>query len=158
MRSPKNLVSIPITGENQVPSTSAATVSSRSILNKAPRGKNLEKAFEMKVLGDSDSDASGSDFDDDAEANPYFRIVSNVPPNRPANWCSYVLFNGRVDADQIPINCPKPQMDNGSLVPEVRKIVENLVDSRGFLRKQKTPLISLKLPVTFFWDIQFSNF
>lgn len=67
--------------------------------------------------------------------------------NRPPSWLSSVLFNGRIKADELPENCPRPQRDDCSLLPELKDVIAKLVESDGSLRDSDEKL-TMKFPVT----------
>lgn len=80
--------------------------------------------------------------------NPYFGIInSNVPHERPPNWRSSVLFNGRLNINELPADWPKPQLFDGTLLPEARSLVNALVNSDGSLRNRTGSTFTMQSPV-----------
>jgi len=121
-------------------STPNVSLNSPSTLNfNASGGKNKDDEI-------SDSDMSCED-EDESLTNPYFEIInSQIPKQKPSNWRSLVLFNGRINPGDLPKNCPRPQCNDGSILPQIRPIVKSLLNPDGTLRTGNKISLSMKLP------------
>ncbi|KAI6191552.1 hypothetical protein M3Y97_00240500 [Aphelenchoides bicaudatus] len=115
-------------------------------LQSSKTGKNLSQYVDSPSTSfnvpdnqtdmDLETDEDVSDIEEDLRVvNPYFEILnSKLPLNKPPNWLSKTLFGGRLNSANFPKGCPKPQCDDGSLLPEVRQLVLNSINSDGTLR------------------------
>ncbi|KAI6209610.1 hypothetical protein M3Y96_00239000 [Aphelenchoides besseyi] len=102
--------------------------------------RELELKQENRKIDQSlSSDSDKSEEEDNSEfeqLNAYAKILnSKSDADRPANWRSMVLFSGRILPSELPENCPRPQLSNGALAPEVQSLVQNLMLPDGTLRK-----------------------
>ncbi|KAI6205527.1 hypothetical protein M3Y94_00802200 [Aphelenchoides besseyi] len=104
----------------------------------------LQQELELKQENRKIDESLSSDSDESAEEdnshfeqlNAYAEILnSKSDADRPANWRSVVLFSGRILPSELPENCPRPQLSNGALAPEVQSLVQNLMLPDGTLRK-----------------------
>jgi len=99
-----------------------------------------------EVADQSDLDESGSE-EDISDLNPYLSIIySDTPRKKPSNWRSLVLFNGRLNDEELFTVCPKPQCDDGSLLPEIRESIKRIVNPDGTLRDRTGPALTMQAP------------
>jgi hypothetical protein len=111
----------------------------KTILESNLYGINLDEEY-------SDSDRSEVE-EDQSESNPYFSIInSDLPREKPPNWYSIVLFNGRLKLSDLPANLSKPQLDDGSLLPQIREVVKTFIALDGTLQNCPTTL-TMETPV-----------